>query len=304
TNIQADIEQVCSGDAAWCDYDNDGDLDLAITGNTGTFTSYSGIYTNNNGIFEERGIPLVDLGRSSLAWGDYDNDGDPDLLMAGFSPSTGKQVTAIYRNNIQVINQPPAAPMNLAAEVRDDSIVFRWDDATDDHTVQAALTYNLKIGTSTGKSDVLSPIAGKHGFRKIVHPGNAGATTKWIIGGLESGNTYYWSVQAIDNGFLGSPFAAESMVETVNATEPEISSGWMVYPNPASDYLVVDNASSGETGLQKAVIVCTSGSMIKQINLQSGTANRIKTTDFVAGSYILKIYGKNGLLYFRFSIVR
>ena len=304
TNIQADIKQVCSGDAAWCDYDNDGDLDLAITGNTGAFTSYSGIYTNNDGAFAESGIPLIDLGRSSLAWADYDKDGDPDLLMTGFSPSTGKQVTAIYRNNIQITNQPPAAPINLAATVEGDSIVFSWDAAPDDHTVKQSLTYNLRIGTTTGKNDVLGPVSGKYGFRKIVHPGNTGTSDHWIIRGLESGKTYYWSVQAIDNGFLGSPFAEESTVETVNAIAPELNSKWMVYPNPASDYLIMDNTSSGEKGLKKAVIVSASGSMVKQIDLHCGTVNRIKTTELVAGYYVLKIYGENGLLYFRFSIVK
>jgi len=69
---------------AWADYDSDGHLDLTITGDddAGRFTR---IYHNDGGgIFTENAsASIVALKHSALAWGDYDNDGDLDLLLAG-----------------------------------------------------------------------------------------------------------------------------------------------------------------------------------------------------------------------------
>jgi hypothetical protein len=49
------------------------------------------------------------------------------------------------------------------------------------------------------------------GKRRIVAMGNAGHCNSKIIKGLSTG-VYYWSVQAIDNCFAGSPFAPEQVV--------------------------------------------------------------------------------------------
>ena len=95
TEIQLTNIAHCS--LAWGDYDNDGDLDLAIAGDTGT-SCITKIYKNNGGNnFQEAPQILIGVRDCSLAWGDYDNDGDQDLAIAG---STGtKCITEIYTNN-------------------------------------------------------------------------------------------------------------------------------------------------------------------------------------------------------------
>ncbi|MBN1899674.1 MAG: VCBS repeat-containing protein [Spirochaetes bacterium] len=80
----------------WADFDNDGDLDLAVAGNPGG-AAVVRVYTNNgDNTFRGYVEPEPGWGVSwcNISWGDYDNDGDPDLAVTG----TGK-VFRIYRNN-------------------------------------------------------------------------------------------------------------------------------------------------------------------------------------------------------------
>ncbi len=69
---------------AWGDYDNDGDIDLAV-GNSG-YSSINRLYVNDGlgGFTEEEqfGAPVPPYeDTTSIAWGDYDNDGDLDLAV-------------------------------------------------------------------------------------------------------------------------------------------------------------------------------------------------------------------------------
>ncbi len=96
TELAQSIAGVSSGNVAWGDYDNDGDLDFLLTG----YYSSKGIakiYRNNNGIFEDQTqITLTGVTQGSMDWGDYDNDGYLDIIISGSAGST--PVTKIYRN--------------------------------------------------------------------------------------------------------------------------------------------------------------------------------------------------------------
>lgn len=67
---------------AWGDYDNDGDLDLVVVFNNAPVR----LYRNSPDGFEDAaagsGLPTDGGNARSVAWGDYDNDGDLDLYIA------------------------------------------------------------------------------------------------------------------------------------------------------------------------------------------------------------------------------
>ena len=155
----APFEGVENGKVSWGDYDKDGDMDLALMGqsSTGTITN---VYVNNNGTFENTNqnftkfiggdIEFVDvnqdgyldvavagnaegnvrkaelyineegnffskmddynvegLSQSDMEWGDLDNDGDPDLIIAGID-SNNDFKTYYYTNlgDFNFLNEP------------------------------------------------------------------------------------------------------------------------------------------------------------------------------------------------------
>ncbi|NOR45915.1 MAG: VCBS repeat-containing protein, partial [Candidatus Delongbacteria bacterium] len=104
TELNTEIPDVVFGDAQWGDYDNDGDLDIAVTGQVDSLGLMTKIYNNDGtGNFTVIDSMLVDVHQSSVDWGDYDNDGDLDLLITGntgdFSDLENVYISKIYRND-------------------------------------------------------------------------------------------------------------------------------------------------------------------------------------------------------------
>jgi hypothetical protein len=67
------LSGVIYGSISWGDYDNDGDLDILLTGGSGS-GQISKIYRNDAGVFTEINAGLTGISYSSVSWGDYDND--------------------------------------------------------------------------------------------------------------------------------------------------------------------------------------------------------------------------------------
>ncbi|NUM77446.1 VCBS repeat-containing protein [candidate division KSB1 bacterium] len=221
TDISASLMPAGYGSAAWGDFDNDGDFDILQTGETdgGRITK---IYRNNNGGFVDINASLTGVYTSSASWGDYDGDGDLDILLTG-QPTSDGPIAKIYRNNSSLANTAPTSPASLVAAVDKNSVTLSWNKSTDTETPQNGLTYNLRVGTTPGGTQIVSPMADVNtGYRKVPKLGNTNHNTSWIIKNLAPG-TYYWSVQAIDNAFAGSPFAPEQsfvIVGTGDTTPP------------------------------------------------------------------------------------
>jgi hypothetical protein len=87
-----------SSTAAWGDMDGDGDLDLFLTGETAAVNREAHLYRNDDGVFTDLSTGLEGVAYGSAAWGDYDNDSDLDLLLAGQNQAL-VPVTHLYRND-------------------------------------------------------------------------------------------------------------------------------------------------------------------------------------------------------------
>jgi hypothetical protein len=88
-----------SMDVAWCDVDGDGDLDLAFTGSRGPNT----LYLNQGGTFgTSPSWSSTDGGArhngNSIAFGDVDGDGLPDLAVSDNRQLGGRGTFRVYHN--------------------------------------------------------------------------------------------------------------------------------------------------------------------------------------------------------------
>ncbi|MRS04888.1 VCBS repeat-containing protein, partial [bacterium] len=204
---------VYSGNAEWGDYDNDGDLDILLSGNS-SGGPVSEIYRNDgsNIFIKQRSSSFTGVYYSKLKWADFDNDKDLDILLTGYSGTS--RITKLYRNICSRPNAVPGPPRSLKIGVSGSDITFEWNypEGSDETNVKG-LSYNVRIGTSPGLSDIKTADANpQSGYRSLAGHGNVGHTLSWTIKNLPPGS-YYWSVQTIDNGFLGSEFAAEQAFE-------------------------------------------------------------------------------------------
>ena len=70
-----------------------------LTGQESGGNRVAKVYRNDAGIFTDSGTAddaLTPVHNSSVAWGDYDNDGDLDILLTGYN---GTPVAKVYRND-------------------------------------------------------------------------------------------------------------------------------------------------------------------------------------------------------------
>ena len=93
------LPDVADGELVWADFDNDGDLDLLISG-AGSSGKISAVYRNNSDdTFTNWGAGFIPLAQSSVAVSDFDNDGFVDVLMIGSGDDmSDESITAVYKN--------------------------------------------------------------------------------------------------------------------------------------------------------------------------------------------------------------
>ena len=119
-----------SSGATWCDFDNDGDLDLLVTNGGHISNQRNDLYRNDgNGEFTRltNAVPALEGGHwVSSAWGDYDNDGYADLFITAIDGGTN----VLYRNNGDgTFTRSTNGPVAKEAA---DSFGCAWADYDDD----------------------------------------------------------------------------------------------------------------------------------------------------------------------------
>lgn len=216
--IDIEVEGVEFGSGAWGSYNNTMDAELALMGRNEAGTPITRIYDydETNRAFEPINAGIIGLYKGDLAWGDYDGDKNLDLLIAGYD-ANDVPVTRIYRNTTTTVNTVPHPPFNLWAAKEEGKMLLHWSGALNEWNKAYKLTYNVRLGTTPGGSEIISPQSLPDGSLLLPKSGNLGDGFVRRLSELSPG-TYYWSIQSIDHAYTGSSFTPDQIFEVGDHT--------------------------------------------------------------------------------------
>ncbi|MCA8959677.1 MAG: VCBS repeat-containing protein [Planctomycetes bacterium] len=210
--FQALFSPFCRGSFSWGDFDNNGRLDLIGSGSATAVPPYVPIgrlWRNFGGSLFEEAILPTEMFDCAVDWGDFDGDGDAEMLHVGrISETPAESAATVYRTYDGLPNSPPSPPSGLTATVTPSAVTLAWGPGIDDVTPYP--TYEIRVGTTPGAFDrVIGLSDPESGLRRVPVRGHAGHSFRRVLRAFPSG-TYYWSVQAIDDAHAGSAWAVES----------------------------------------------------------------------------------------------
>lgn len=102
-DTSVNLPGVIEGSVAWADYNKDGKRDFLLTGQFGSKELSDGItklYKNTgDGFIVDSNFPVINVGRSAVAWADYNSDDRIDFILTGNTYNTyDKYITKLYKN--------------------------------------------------------------------------------------------------------------------------------------------------------------------------------------------------------------
>ncbi len=114
SRLNAALPGIFNGMARFTDFNNDGWLDIFLSGDTLSYNGFSSFYKNNGDLtFTPMSFDITGAISSMASFGDYDNDGDADLLLSG--DIGGAYYTKLYRNDMGGFTEVPTNIEGLGA---------------------------------------------------------------------------------------------------------------------------------------------------------------------------------------------
>jgi hypothetical protein len=215
------------GDIQWADLNNSGYLDIVMNGIFNDAVWLGRIY-----VFEpvQKVYTLVDtivdMRASNISLCDFNNDNSVDFLLTGRYDFQDYR-TILYENKWPVQNTLPQPPSEVDVAIGNSMIYVNWSEGIDN---ESTVTYNLRIGSSPGASDIYNSYGLSDGTLSVPTFGNMGTNTNVLLPWNHNG-TFFVSVQSVDASLKGSAWSPETSFVGV----PEVlnSGELVVFPNPA-----------------------------------------------------------------------
>lgn len=179
------------------DFDSDGLSDLSFYGKGDDGRRFNFI-RNYKGIL----VPLDTAYLVNQSWGDFDRDGDLDILRV--IDSAKYHVFQVHENLTPEKNKGPNIPgQGFAVSTFNKTIIF-WGTSTDDHTPVSTITYDLRLTKENSTKEIIAPDFNfTDAKRLLVSHGKQTTNTFAIINSLVDGQ-YNYLIQPVDNAFNGA----------------------------------------------------------------------------------------------------
>ena len=189
------------------DYDGDGLYEILA------YTVYkdpdTGYQKTENCLFKinsKWGVSKVDLPKYFEMAADLDNDGFMEMLSnMGNYTQIDHVPGAVKNTRPEKMSKPSAVAFADAYKLK-----LSWARGKDKETSSCDLTYELRIGTASGKGDIYHGNANADGTRRVLSDGNMGRALSYMYdtGNLVEGK-YYIAIQAVDASGLGGEWSDE-----------------------------------------------------------------------------------------------
>lgn len=316
------------------DYDNDGDLDFAYSGYDDNYDYVTKIYNNDgNGTFIDSGFSLEGVGNftgnNPIVWGDYDNDGDLDLVFAG-TDNNYDDKTYLYTNNQTSFDLASEGLINLGSYANlkfidldgDNDLDFAISGGSDvdgyvgrtrffennttvanaapnapSNLISSANPNNSITFSWDAATDDFTPSNGLFYMLTVgtTQGGNEIASypvygTTWTIENLGNTTNYFWSVSAVDTSFVES---TEATSETLSINNFETNT-FSIFPNPSNDGIINLKFSDDTLYSEKNQInvYSTTGQKVYSTSISTNTS-QINLSELNSGIYIIEITSGN-----------
>lgn len=186
------------------DYDGDGLYEILAQPKSST-SDYVLLKVNQKLTVSETALPSY-----VRTIGDVNNDGKMELV---YSNSNNNNSDVIYDDvpNSKTNSRPEKMEKPSAVAFADaGKLKISWKRGKDAETSACDLTYELRIGSESGKGDIYFGRANADGTRRAIEDGNMGRSLKYMFdtNNLTEGK-YYIAIQAVDASGLGGPWSDE-----------------------------------------------------------------------------------------------
>jgi len=209
-----DLPSMYEGGVASADIENDGDIDLMMTGNIGT--GFCGKLFRNDGtnqFVRETNTPFMKTFRGDVEFVDLDNDSDLDLCIVG-SIQYGNEVAEVYLNdgqgNFQSVSSQPFGINEGDAHSGDID-----NDGDEDILLMGHIGFNVRQtklfindGTGIFSMDVSGEFEGLTGTKIVLKDLNNDSDLDIILCGS---NGYEFKTYLYDNDGFGNFTAVQNM---------------------------------------------------------------------------------------------
>lgn len=205
-----DFPGVINGSMTVNDINNDGWMDFVIGGIDQS--SALRLYVNDakGGFNYKHGELHPDWWDvNSLEFGDFDADGDKDLLVFGYDKPPHPERINLITNSTNKPDSRILPPINLKVQFSGQKSIFTWEDSIDNGHDDETYFYNIRLGTEPGAMDIICPLTNVNTGKVMANNrNNAGYFNMLVLNDLPIGD-YYWSIQAVDQSNTGGEWSKE-----------------------------------------------------------------------------------------------